>query len=96
MLRDYCKFIIKCSLRCADSDKTSAPEMNVIMENILEFLSEESEDMKYHFITKTTLNIAIEFQFTFVEKTLILIRETFAFQRDFFVKPPVCKFNKIF
>ncbi|EFO84734.1 hypothetical protein CRE_03760 [Caenorhabditis remanei] len=89
MLRDYCKFIIKCSLRCADSDKTSATEMNVIMENILEFLSEESEDMKYHFITKTTLNIAIEFQFTFVEKTLILIRETFAFQRDFFVKPPV-------
>lgn len=89
MLRDYCKFIITCGLRCADSDKTTYKEMNVIMENILEFLSEESDDMKYSFITKTTLNIAIEFLFSFVEKTLSLIRETFTFLKDFFVKPPV-------
>ncbi|CCD68993.1 FANCI helical domain-containing protein [Caenorhabditis elegans] len=89
MLRDYCKFIITCSLRCADSDKTTAIEMHEIMENILEFLSEENEEMKYHFISKTTINVSIEFQFMFVEKTLALIRDAFTFQKDFFVKPPV-------
>ncbi|PIC50106.1 hypothetical protein B9Z55_001141 [Caenorhabditis nigoni] len=89
MLRDYCKFITMCSLRCAESDKTSSKEMIVIMENVLEFLSEESEDIKYHFISKTTLNIAFEFQFSFIEKSLALIREAFGFQKDFFVKPPV-------
>ncbi|ULU10464.1 hypothetical protein L3Y34_014627 [Caenorhabditis briggsae] len=89
MLRDYCKFITTCSLRCAESDKTSSKEMIVIMENVLEFLSEESEDIKYHFISKTTLNIAFEFQFSYIEKSLALIREAFGFQKDFFVKPPV-------
>ncbi|EGT33372.1 hypothetical protein CAEBREN_29000 [Caenorhabditis brenneri] len=89
MLKDYCKFILTCSLRCPDSDKTAPNEMNIIMENVLDFLSEEAEDLKYNFISKTTLNIVIEFLFSFVEKSLALIREAFGFLKDFFVKPPI-------
>uniref|UniRef100_A0A1I7UL73 FANCI_S4 domain-containing protein n=1 Tax=Caenorhabditis tropicalis TaxID=1561998 RepID=A0A1I7UL73_9PELO len=88
MLKDYCKFITMCSLRCADSDKTISQEMNIIMENVHEFLSEEADDLKYHVISKTTLNVVIEFLFSFVEKSMALIRETFGFLKDFFVKPP--------
>uniref|UniRef100_A0A8R1HUL6 FANCI_HD2 domain-containing protein n=1 Tax=Caenorhabditis japonica TaxID=281687 RepID=A0A8R1HUL6_CAEJA len=93
MLRDYCKFVTVCGLRCGGGeDKSTSAEMLKIMEGILEFLSEEQEDgeeLKYHFISRHTLNIAIEFQFTYVEKTLSLIREALVFQKNFFVKPPV-------
>lgn len=91
MLRDFTKFVTTCALRCSDTDNATTKEMRAIMENILEFLSEEGEEMKYHFISKTTLNIAIEFLFDYVEKSLALIREAFGFQKDFFVKQPVCE-----
>ncbi|CAI2306672.1 unnamed protein product [Caenorhabditis sp. 36 PRJEB53466] len=89
MLRDFCKFVTVCGLRCADSEKETTKEMNAIMENLLEFLSEEADELQYRFLSKTSLNTAIEFQFSFVEKTLALIREAAGFMKDFFVKPPI-------
>ncbi|CAI5438163.1 unnamed protein product [Caenorhabditis angaria] len=88
MLRDWCKFVTTCALRCGDSDKEVIKVMNSIFENILEFLSEEAEEIEYKFIDSTTRNVAIEFFFNFVEKSLTQIREAFGFVKDFCVKPP--------
>ncbi|CAB3408585.1 unnamed protein product [Caenorhabditis bovis] len=89
MLRDFVKFVTNCAMRSQDENDEVFDEMNAVMENILEFLSEENDEIRYSFITKTSLNVATEFVFGFVEKSMNHLKESFQFLKQFCVKPSI-------